>query len=122
MENSSSVHSQRLVVKIRLPKCGDLAQKLATLEELERCAASQVNQGEFSLAKYLCEIYGTSLYKARGHKSFGTYIEANRAIYGIGCRQAYRILKGAHVLTHLKDHRRPPIGERQVCGSCPYAM
>ena len=106
--------SRRLVVRFRLPGISAAPQQLRKLATIEELALAKASLSDFGMAGLLCEITHNKLYKVRGHKSFGEYVDANRQIFRFGRWQGYRLVRGLHVLHYLSSHRRPPASERQV--------
>ena len=108
--------SRRLVVRFRLPGISAAPQQLRKLATIEESALANASLSDFGMAGLLCEITHNKLYKFRGHKSFGEDVDANQQIFRFGIRrwQAYRLVRGLHVLHYLSSHRRPPASERQV--------
>lgn len=87
---------------------------LARLLQVEKLALVIKGRNDFSLAKLLLEVKDNSLFRARGYSSFGAYVDSQQELFRIGRRQAYRLVKGCHILAYLRDHRLPPTSEKQV--------
>lgn len=87
---------------------------LPRLLQVENLALAVTQKADFSLATLLQEISQKGLFRARGHNSFGAYTDAQYALFRIGRRHAYRLVRGAHVLALLRSHRLPPTSEKQV--------
>lgn len=90
------------------------ASKLNKLRRIEDEASALQVQQDFGLAVLLAQISRGKLYEARGFKSFGAYLDASSLVYRISRRQAYRLVRGAHILTYLRNHSLPPTSEKQV--------
>ena len=88
--------------------------KLEKLTSIEQRAYAAVQCHSFDLAILLVELHKQQLYVCKGFTSFGSYIDSAQAICGVSRRQAYRLVRGLHVLEYLKHHRQPPTSERQV--------
>ena len=88
--------------------------RLPRLCRIEELASAVGARRDFDLAALLVEIAQDNLYRLRGYRSFGAYVEAHPELYRVGRRQACRLVRGAHVLAHLRNHRRPPSTEKQV--------
>lgn len=88
--------------------------RLARLRRIENDASALQLQQEFDLAALLVEVHLKKLYRFRDFSSFGAYVDAYSSVYRVGRRQAYRLVRGAHILAHLKGHRLPPPCEKQV--------
>ena len=87
---------------------------LARLLQVERLALAVSGRSDCSLAKLLLEVKEDGLFRARGYPSFGEYVDSQKDLFRVGRRQAYRLLRGCHILKHLRNHSLPPTSEKQV--------
>ena len=95
---------------------------LSRLCRIEAEADALQVQQDFSLAALLAEVHEHKLYRVRGFTSFCGYITAFSSVYRVGRRQAYRLVRGGHILAYLKSHRVPPTSEKQASVRSPLVL
>ena len=84
------------------------------LAQVEAAASEATVDKDLAIGAALACIKQERLYVQGGFASFWEYLDHNKGLFGVGRRQAERLISGQAVFYLLRHHPHRPTRERQV--------